>query len=259
MVRITADEQGWRLSQLPDAQAALVSLDASDGAIRALVGGLDFDYSKFNRVAQARRQPGSNIKPFIYAAAMENGFTPASVINDAPIVFHDPGLEKVWRPENDSGKFYGPTSLRTALVNSRNLVSIRLLQQLGVARAVDYLSNLGFERADLVPNLSLALGTPSLTPLSLVSAYAILANGGYRVQPYLVGEVRRAGGELVARTANCAWGECLARFRPAAGDADICGGWSGPLVARPGRRRWETPPPDRLWLAGGGGREVARQ
>lgn len=199
VVRITADEQGWRLSQLPDAQAALVSLDASDGAIRALVGGLDFDYSKFNRVAQARRQPGSNIKPFIYAAAMENGFTPASVINDAPIVFHDPGLEKVWRPENDSGKFYGPTSLRTALVNSRNLVSIRLLQQLGVARAVDYLSNLGFERADLVPNLSLALGTPSLTPLSLVSAYAILANGGYRVQPYLVGEVRRAGGELVAR------------------------------------------------------------
>jgi penicillin-binding protein 1A len=150
VVRITADEQGWRLSQLPDAQAALVSLDASDGAIRALVGGLDFDYSKFNRVAQARRQPGSNIKPFIYAAAMENGFTPASVINDAPIVFHDPGLEKVWRPENDSGKFYGPTSLRTALVNSRNLVSIRLLQQLGVARAVDYLSNLGFERADLV-------------------------------------------------------------------------------------------------------------
>jgi penicillin-binding protein 1A len=199
VVRLMADEQGWRLSQLPAAQAALVSLDAADGAIRALVGGLDFNSSKFNRIVQARRQPGSNIKPFIYAAAMEHGFTPASVINDAPIVFHDPGLEKVWRPENDTGKFYGPTSLRTALVNSRNLVSIRLLQQLGVDKAVDYLSGLGFERADLSPNLSLALGTPSLTPLSLVSAYAILANGGYKVQPYIVGEVHRVGGELVAR------------------------------------------------------------
>jgi len=199
VVRLAADEQGWRLSQLPAAQAALVSLDAADGGIRALVGGLDFSYSKFNRIAQARRQPGSNIKPFIYAAAMENGFTPASVINDAPIVFHDPGLEKVWRPENDTGKFYGPTSLRTALVNSRNLVSIRLLQQLGVDKAIDYLARLGFQRADLAPNLSLALGTPSITPLSLVSAYAILANGGYKVEPYLVSEVRRVGGEPVWR------------------------------------------------------------
>jgi len=199
VVRITKDEQGWRLSQLPAVQAAIVSLDAADGAIRALVGGLDFGSSKFNRIAQARRQPGSNIKPFIYAAAMENGFTPASIINDAPIVFHDPGLEKAWRPENDTGKFYGPTSLRTALVNSRNLVSIRLLQQLGVDKAIDYLSRLGFDRGDLVPNLSLALGTPSITPLRLVAAYAILANGGYRVEPYLIQEVRRVDGELVAR------------------------------------------------------------
>lgn len=201
VVRIVAGADGWRLAQLPAVQAALVSLDATDGAIRALVGGLDFEYSKFNRVAQARRQPGSNIKPFIYAAAMENGFTPASVINDAPIVFNDPGLAKVWRPENDSGKFYGPTSLRTALVNSRNLVSIRLLQQLGVQRAIDYLARLGFEREDLVPDLSLALGTPSVTPLRLVAAYAVIANGGYRVEPYLIGEVQRVGGEVLWRAA----------------------------------------------------------
>lgn len=195
VVRIV-DDDGWKLAQLPAAQAALVSLDAGDGAIRALIGGLDFDTSKFNRVTQARRQPGSNIKPFIYAAAMENGFTPATVINDAPVVFHDPGLARVWRPENDSGKFYGPTSLRTGLVNSRNLVSIRLLQQLGVPRAIDYLARLGFERADLVPDLSLALGTPSITPLRVVAGYAIIANGGYRVEPYLIDRVQRVDGEL---------------------------------------------------------------
>jgi penicillin-binding protein 1A len=240
VVRITRDDKGWRLSQLPAAQAALVSLDASDGAIRALVGGLDFSSSKFNRIAQAHRQPGSNIKPFIYAAAMENGFTPASIINDAPIVFHDPGLEKVWRPENDTGKFYGPTSLRTALVNSRNLVSIRLLQQLGVDKAVDYLSGLGFERADLVPNLSLALGTPSITPLRLVAAYAILANGGYRVEPYLVAEVRRVGGELVARTeAPRACPECVGLAAAPAAEAgsmeELLADTAPPADAEPAR------------------------
>jgi penicillin-binding protein 1A len=200
VVRIRRDGDDWRLSQLPAAQSALISLDASDGAILALIGGLDFRNSKFNRVTQALRQPGSNIKPFIYAAAMENGFTPASIINDAPVVFQDPGLEQVWRPENDTGKFYGPTSLRTGLVNSRNLVSIRLLQQLGIEKAVDYLAKLGFPRADLPPNLSLALGTQISTPLRLAAAYAILANGGYRVEPHLIEEVRLVSGELVSRT-----------------------------------------------------------
>jgi penicillin-binding protein 1A len=211
VVRLLLAEDGSaRLVQIPDVQAALVSLDAVDGAIRAVVGGLDFRHSKFNRVAQAQRQPGSNIKPFIYAAAMENGFTPASIINDAPVVFQDPGLEQVWRPENDTGKFYGPTSLRTALVNSRNLVSIRLLQQLGIPVAVEYLVRLGFGRDRIPPNLSLALGTLSATPLELVSAYAALANGGFRVQPHLVREIRRVDGTLVGlNEAPRACPECL--------------------------------------------------
>jgi len=213
VVRLMRDEDRWTFVQVPAAQAALVSIDASDGAIRAIVGGFDFRQSKFNRVTQANRQPGSNIKPFIYAAAMENGFTPATVINDAPIVFHDAGLEQIWRPENDSGKFYGPTSLRTGLVNSRNLVSIRLLQQLGIEKAVDYLAGLGFPRADLPTNLSLALGTLSATPLRLVSAYAVLANGGYRVEPYLIGDIDNVDGERVWQAAPA-----LACMECAAGD-----------------------------------------
>lgn len=200
LVRLrTLPDGAQRLTQVPAVQGALVSLDASDGAIRAIVGGLDFRQSKFNRVAQAQRQPGSNIKPFIYAAAMEHGFTPASIINDAPVVFQDPALETVWRPENDSGKFYGPTNLRTALVNSRNLVSIRLLQQLGIPVAVDYLVGLGFPRDSVPPNLSLALGTLTTTPLRLVGAYAVLANGGYRVEPHLLREIRRVDGQKVER------------------------------------------------------------
>ncbi|MFM7272288.1 MAG: penicillin-binding protein 1A, partial [Gammaproteobacteria bacterium] len=200
LVRLrTMPDGAQRLAQIPAVQGALVSLDAGDGAIRAIVGGLDFRQSKFNRVSQAQRQPGSNIKPFIYAAAMEHGFAPASIINDAPVVFQDPSLETVWRPENDSGKFYGPTSLRAALVNSRNLVSIRLLQQLGIPVAVDYLVGLGFPRESVPPNLSLALGTLTTTPLRLVSAYAVLANGGYRVEPHLLRGIRRVDGQQVER------------------------------------------------------------
>ena len=201
IIRIRADGNESLFTQIPRAQAALVSIDARDGAIRAVTGGFDFAQSKFNRVTQAQRLPGSNIKPFIYAAAMENGYSPASIINDAPIVFEDEGLEQVWRPENDSGKFYGPTSLRTGLLNSRNLVSIRLLQQLGIDVAVDYLTGLGFPREDLPPNLSLALGTLTTTPLRLVSAYALLANGGYKVEPYLIKQIRNIDGDTVFEAA----------------------------------------------------------
>ena len=197
LVRLIVSDGRWLLTQIPTAQAALVSLDAADGAIRAVVGGFDFFASKFNRITQALRLPGSNIKPFIYAGALEGGFTPASRINDAPIVFNDRELEEVWRPENDSGRFYGPTSLRTALINSRNLVSIRLLKEYGVGNAIEYLSRFGFDKDALPRDLSLALGTHAATPLQMASAYASLANGGFRVYPYLIETIEDLRGEIV--------------------------------------------------------------
>jgi penicillin-binding protein 1A len=146
LIRLRQKPDGsWYLTQLPDAQAALVSLDADNGAILSLVGGFNYNQSKFNRITQATRQPGSNFKPFIYTAALANGFTPASIINDAPIVFEDASLESTWRPTNDGGKFYGPTRLRRALFKSRNLVSIRLLRRLGIPTAIDYVANFGFD------------------------------------------------------------------------------------------------------------------
>jgi penicillin-binding protein 1A len=179
-------EGGWRLAEIPQAQGALVSLDPDDGGIRALVGGMDFAMSKFNRVTQAHRQPGSSFKPFIYTAALAKGYTPATIINDAPVVFRDAGLESEWRPQNYSGKFFGPTRLREALYRSRNLVSIRLLDKIGVDYAVDYLTRFGFAREDLPRNLTLALGTASVTPLDLAAGFAVLANGGFRVEPWIV-------------------------------------------------------------------------
>jgi penicillin-binding protein 1A len=198
LIRVRLTEEGQLyLSQLPEAQAALVALRPDDGAMLSVVGGLGFQKSKFNRVTQANRQPGSNFKPFIYAAALENGFTAASIINDAPVVFRDANLEDTWRPDNDSGEFYGPTRLRLALTKSRNLVSIRLLEALGIQPALDYVERFGFDREELAADLSLALGSQVLTPLELVTAYASLANGGYRVLPYLVQRVEDGDGNLV--------------------------------------------------------------
>lgn len=187
----------WRLAQIPDVEGALVSLRATDGAIQALVGGFDFTKSKFNRVTQAMRQPGSNFKPFIYSAALEQGYTSVTRVNDAPIVFDAPGLESAWRPENYSGKYYGPTPLRTALAQSRNLVSIRLLQAIGVNNALDHVERFGFDRKRLPKNLSMSLGSGELTPFELVRGYAVLANGGYRVDPYFIERIETADGELV--------------------------------------------------------------
>jgi penicillin-binding protein 1A len=195
------DESRWELAQVPAAQAALVSLDPDNGAIRSLVGGMGFELSKFNRATQARRQPGSNLKPFLYAAALDAGFTAASIINDAPIVLEDASLEGLWRPVNDSGRFFGPTRLRWALTKSRNLVSIRLLQQLGVQPFIDYLAGLGLDTTGFVPDLSLALGTQAMTPLEVASAYAILANGGYRVTPYLIERIEDIDGRPVFEAA----------------------------------------------------------
>jgi penicillin-binding protein 1A len=179
----------WLLSQIPAAQAALVSLKADNGAILSLVGGFNYEQSKFNRITQATRQPGSNFKPFIYTAALANGYTPASIINDAPIVFEDAGLESSWRPTNDSGKFYGPTRLRYGLFKSRNLVSIRLLRGLGISTAINYVERFGFDSSQLPRDLSLALGSHSVTPLQIVRGYATLANGGYAVEPFLVDRI----------------------------------------------------------------------
>ncbi len=197
LIRITQQDDEWRLAQVPSVQAALVSLDPDNGAIISIVGGLGFELSKFNRATQALRQPGSNFKPFVYSAALEAGFTAASIINDAPVVMEDSSLEDIWRPENDSGKFYGPTRLRWALTKSRNLVSIRLVQQLGANTLIDYAERFGFDTSDFTPDLSLALGTHAMSPLDLATAYAMLANGGYRVEPYLIQRIDNLAGETV--------------------------------------------------------------
>jgi penicillin-binding protein 1A len=196
VVRVQLQEDGWRLVQVPEVEGALVALDPEDGAILSLTGGYDFYRSKFNRATQAQRQPGSNFKPFIYSAALEYGFTPASIINDAPVVFDDPGLEAVWRPENYSGKFFGPTRLRVALYKSRNLVSIRLLRAIGIDYALEYLKRFGLDVDRIPHDLSLALGSGSVTPLEMATGYAVLANGGYLIEPYFVDRIEASDGSL---------------------------------------------------------------
>ena len=186
----------WEVDQLPRAQSALVSLEAETGALRALAGGFSFAGNKFNRATQARRQPGSSFKPFLYAAAFERGFNPASIVLDAPVVFRD-RRGHIWRPQNDSGNFAGPMRLREALVQSRNLVSVRLLDAIGVDYARKYISHFGFNEADLPPNLSMSLGTASLAPLSIARGYAAFANGGFLVKPWLVDEVKDRSGKVI--------------------------------------------------------------
>ena len=187
-----AAEGSWTLAQPPKVAGALVALRPSDGAILALTGGFDFYESSFNRVIQAERQAGSSIKPFVYSAALEKGFTPASLISGAPIVIDDMNLEEEWRPEDYSRKFFGETRLRKALTLSLNLVSIRLLRAIGIDYAMDYLTRFGFDRRQLPRNLSLALGSASVTPLQLTSAFAVFANGGFRVTPYFITRIEDA-------------------------------------------------------------------
>ncbi len=195
-----ADNGKWQLAQLPEAEAALVTLDPRSGDIKALVGGYDFSRSKYNRVTQSRRQPGSSFKPFVYSAALERGFTTASLVNDAPIVFEDSELERTWKPQNFSEKFYGPTRLREAMVNSRNLVSIRLLREIGIDFAREYISRFGLEPAELPANLSMALGSASLRPISMARGYAVFANGGYLVDPEYIREIRNSSGDVIYKT-----------------------------------------------------------
>jgi penicillin-binding protein 1A len=201
IVRVIAgdkeDDVPWRLSQWPRVQGALVALDPRDGSLEALVGGFDFHTSKFNRVIQALRQPGSAFKPLVYAAALEKGFTPASIINDAPVVFDAPGMSSEWRPENYSGKFYGPTRLREALTHSRNLVTIRLLMAIGAPYGHDFVLRFGLPAERVPRDLSMSLGTATVTPLELARAYAVFANGGSLVQPYYIEQITGADGKTL--------------------------------------------------------------
>ncbi|MFP3979639.1 penicillin-binding protein 1A [Marinobacter sp. KMM 10035] len=174
------------LMQVPKVEGALISLEAKTGAIQALAGGYSFGQSKYNRAIQARRQPGSTFKPFLYLSALESGRTPATIYNDAPIVFDDSELESAWRPQNSSGQFYGPTPLREALYRSRNLVSIRLLRDLGIPQMLDYLDQLKVPTDSMPKDLSLSLGSGQLSPMELARGLAVIANGGYDVEPFLI-------------------------------------------------------------------------
>src|SRR5579883_2581179 len=199
VVTKTTDPQ-WQLSQVPAAQSAMVVLDPEDGALKALVGGFSFELSKFNRAVQTARQPGSSFKPFIYSAAFDRGFTPASIINDAPIALPDPSVPGgLWTPSNDDGKFRGPMRLREALAQSVNLVSIRLLEAIGVRYAREYITRFGFPPDAMPSNLSLALGTASVSPMAMARGYAVFANGGFLVNPYYVSEIDDRDGHVVYR------------------------------------------------------------
>lgn len=231
IIYVRRDEQGeWRLSQVPDVQGAFVAVSPQDGAVVALSGGFDYYASKFNRAVQAQRQPGSAFKPFIFSAALSNGFTPATIVNDAPVVFEDDRLEDTWRPENYSQRFYGPTRLREALVRSRNLVSIRVLREIGVRTAAEHLQQFGFDDERLPKDLSLALGSISLSPLELATAYAIFANGGYRVEPYFIERIEAADGKLLfAAEPRMVCGDCrqvedLSEAFPRADEVGECTG-----------------------------------
>lgn len=201
IIRVQATENNsWELTQVPKVQGAFVSLNPNNGAILALIGGFDFQKSKYNRVIQSMRQPGSGFKPFIYSAGLARGFTLASIFDDAPISFAIPG-QAVWRPQNDDHKFNGPTRLRVALATSRNVVSVRLLQAIGVPFALNFVSRFGFDSKSLPRNYSLALGTGEVTPLELVRGYSVIANGGFRVTPYVVDHITDSNKMIVYQSA----------------------------------------------------------
>jgi penicillin-binding protein 1A len=191
------DGERLRLSQLPSVQGAFVAADPRDGAIQALVGGYDFFAGKFNRATQARRQAGSGFKPFLYASALAKGYTPASVFMDAPIVFDDPGMESTWRPSNYDNDYKGPMRLREALVQSRNLVSIHVLQAVGMGYALNYAQNFGLDKKRLPRDLTLSLGSASLTPLEVLRGYSTIANGGFLIEPYFIQKISDAHGQVL--------------------------------------------------------------
>lgn len=199
VIRLARDDKGeWQLAQIPAAQAALTSINPEDGSIQALVGGFNFVRSKFNRAVMAARQPGSSFKPYLYSGAFERGFTPSSIINDAPLALPDPSKPNgLWTPSNDDDKFAGPMRLREALVQSKNLVSVRLLDAVGVRYMREYATRFGFSLDAIPANLSMALGTASVSPMSMARGYAVFANGGYLVTPYFIHEIDDRNGKPV--------------------------------------------------------------
>ncbi|WP_439683764.1 Membrane carboxypeptidase/penicillin-binding protein [Cupriavidus oxalaticus] len=201
IIRVTQDDKGnWSVTQLPEVAAAFVSLSPQDGEIRAMVGGFDFNRNKFNHVTQAWRQPGSSFKPFIYSAALEKGFSPATVINDAPLTIGPDTGGQVWEPKNYDGRFEGPMTMRRALAKSKNLVSVRILRAIGTQYAQDYITRFGFEADKHPAYLPMALGSGAVTPLQMAGAYSVFANGGYRVNPYLIQKVVDARGNVISET-----------------------------------------------------------
>ncbi len=209
VIRVARDDKGrWAVAQIPQVEGAFVSMRPKDGALVSLVGGFDFDRTKFNHVTQAQRQPGSAFKPFIYSAALEKGFTPATVVNDAP--FFVPGDKaggEDWEPKNYDGKFEGPMRVRTALAKSKNLVTVRVLQAIGPQYAQDYIARFGFDPKLHPPYLTMGLGAGSVTPLQMIDAYAVFANGGYRVSPYLIARIVDARGNLLSEADPARAGE----------------------------------------------------
>jgi len=202
LIRVAKTPQGtWEITQLPEVEGAFVALDPRDGAIRALVGGFDFEKNKFNHVTQAWRQPGSSFKPFIYSAALEKGFTPATIINDAPLFF-DAGVTggQPWEPKNYDGTFEGPMSMRTAMKKSKNMISIRILQSVGANYGQEWISHFGFEAEKHPAYLTMALGAGSVTPIQMATAYSVFANGGYRITPYLITKITDQKGKVLVET-----------------------------------------------------------
>ena len=196
-IYLRKEDEFFKLDQIPKAETSLISIHPMSGAVKAYVGGSNFSRSNFDRVALSYPQSGSSFKPFIYAAALENEYNLFSLINDAPIAFEDKNLESVWRPENYTGKFYGPTSLRDALINSLNIVSIKLLREVGIDKAQNYVQNFGYKKSRLPSDLSLALGSGNFSPIEMVRAFSVIANGGYLIDPYYISKIEDRNGNII--------------------------------------------------------------
>jgi penicillin-binding protein 1A len=202
VIRVVQEGKDWLLTQMPEVESAFIAASTEDGAIKAMVGGFDYNRNKFNHVTQAWRQPGSSFKPFIYSASLERGLSPSTMINDAPISF-DAGQTggQAWEPKNYDGKYEGPMSMRRGLTKSKNMISIRILHKIGAKYGQEYATRFGFEAERNPPYLTLALGAGAVTPLQMAGAYSVFANGGYKITPYLISKVTDANGKVLSQAA----------------------------------------------------------